>query len=133
MNQLPDKNNDTLRKLISNSQLEEPSAQFTASVMNKIGIAPAAVIRYEPVISRKGWVMIVLITLLIVYLALAGSATESSYGATLRLHDAIQQTTTVMSTLLSGSIALLFALASLAVLVLFGVESWYRQARLRTV
>ncbi|MDQ3050596.1 MAG: hypothetical protein M3Q95_06890 [Bacteroidota bacterium] len=133
MNQLPDKNNDPLRKLIHKNQLEQPSIQFTASVMDKLGIAPVSVTRYEPVISRKGWIIITLITITFFYLALAGSENATAGVNTVRLHEALQQTTSVLSTILSGSFALLLSLASLAVFILFGVESWYRQTRLRTV
>ena len=75
MNQLPDKNHDPLHKMIGKQLLEQPSNDFTNSVMGKLGIAPApAAIRYEPVISIKGWFGIAILFIVICYLAVSGSA-----------------------------------------------------------
>ena len=133
MNQLPDKKNDPLKKLIGNSMLEQPSDQFTASVMSKLGIAPVpVVIRYEPVISRNGWIFIAALAGMLIYLALSGSATESFTSNTMIVQTALQQTTSGIGKLFSGSVFILLAMSALAVFLLFGAESWYRQTRLRT-
>lgn len=133
MNQLPVKNTDPLKKLIDKSFLEQPSDHFTASVMSKLGIAlTPAVIRYEPVISRKGWLFIALISALFFYLALSGNSTGTLNTNALVVQSTIQHTTSALSALLSGSVALLLTLSALAAFLLIGAESWYRQNRLRT-
>ncbi len=133
MNQLPNKKNDPLKKLISNSMLEQPSDQFTASVMGKLGIAPApVVIRYEPVISRNGWIFIAALAGILIYLALSGSATESFTSKTLIMQSALQQGTSAIGSIFSGSIVLLTTMAALAIFMLVGAESWYRRNRLYT-
>ena len=133
MNQLPDKKNDRLKKLIGDSMLEQPSDQFTASVMNRLGIAPApAAIRYEPVISRNGWIFIAALAGTLIYLAMSGSATESFTSNTMMVQTALQQTTSGIGELFSGSIVLLLAMSAMAVFLLFGAESWYRQNRLHS-
>src|SRR5688572_19912604 len=98
MKQLPDKNKDPLKKLVGSNMLEQPSDAFTESVMKKLGIAPAPVaIRYEPVISRNGWILITLIVLFLVYLALSGSATESFSSKTLIFQSMLQQGNSAIS------------------------------------
>ncbi len=131
MNQLADKNNDALNKIIGKNMLEQPSDNFTASVMDKLGIVTTPVaIRYEPVISRKGWFLIAAISILIFYLAISGSSTGETNQNVQMIQSSLMQATTAFSSLFSGSLALLCTLASLAVLILFGAESWYRQSRL---
>jgi uncharacterized membrane protein YdbT with pleckstrin-like domain len=132
MNQLPDKKNDPLKKLISKNMLEQPSDQFTASVMGKLGIAPApAGIRYEPVISAKGWIFIALVTGLLIYLALSGSATESFSSKTIMVQSVMQQGTSFFEQLFSGSVMALIAIATLAIFLLSGAESMYRRSQMR--
>ncbi len=131
MNQLPHKNNDGLNKIIGKNMLEQPSDNFTASVMDKLGIVTTPVaIRYEPVISRKGWLFITSISILILYLAISGGSKGESNQNVLMIQSSLTQATTAFSSLFSGSFALLCTIASLAVLILFGAESWYRQSRL---
>lgn len=133
MNQLPDKNKDSLKKAIGKNMLEQPSDNFTASVMDKLGIATAPVaIRYEPVISRKGWIFISLISIVIFYLALSGNSSGELNDKTLVLQSTLQQATAAFSTIFSGSVAILLTMASFAVFILFGAESVFRQSRMRT-
>jgi len=133
MNQLPGKNTDPLKKLVDKSFLEQPSDQFTASVMGKLGISVApAVTSYEPVISRKGWLFIALISAMFFYLALSGNSTGTLNTNALAVQSTIQNTTSALSALLSGSVALLLTLSALAAFLLIGAESLYRQSRLRT-
>jgi len=134
MNQLPDKHKDPLKKLISNKMLEQPSDQFTASVMGKLGIAPSPVIiKYEPVISRKGWFLIASISFMLIYLALSGSTTESFDTKAVLVQSAIEQSAALIDNVFSGSVALLLAIGTLAAFLLLSAESIYRRTQLHTV
>lgn len=46
---------DLLKKLVTDSGLERPSEGFQAAVMDKILNSTEAKIRYTPLISAKGW------------------------------------------------------------------------------
>jgi len=51
-------NDDLLKKIISKDKLEQPSFDFTNKVMAKIqSPESAAVFSYQPVISRKAWIV----------------------------------------------------------------------------
>jgi len=133
MNQLPHKDQDALKNLFNDSMLEQPSDIFTASVMNRLNLAPAATaIKYEPVITRNGWIFISVLTGLIFYLAISGTVTDSFSSKSMMLESILDQGAAAAGSMLSGSVALLLALVTLAAFVLIGVESWYRQSRLRT-
>ena len=132
MNNLPDKKNDSLGRLINPSLLEEPSSQFTFDVMNKLGINTAvAPIKYEPVISKKMWMLIAACTGIIFYLALSGS-TEGSFNHQIMLvQSTIDRSSLLITKLFSGSFAALLTMAAAAIFVIAGVDSWYRNYRLK--
>ena len=133
MNQLPNKEQDALKNLFNDSMLEQPSDQFTASVMNKLNISPSVTaIKYEPVIGLNGWIFIAIITGLFFFLALSGTSTDTFSSKAILLQTALQNGTSAIENVFSGPIILLLALAASAVFALIGAESWYRQSRLRT-
>lgn len=126
----PDK--DPLKKLISKNLLAQPSSEFTASVMEKLGIAAIPTgIKYEPVISRKGWIFTGILGILFLYLALSGSTNGSMTAGAVMLESGLRQSTSILQSALSGSGVLLLTMASVAGLLLAGAESWYRSTRLQ--
>jgi hypothetical protein len=132
MNQVPDKKRDPLNKLIGKNMLEQPSDQFTASVMNKLGIAPApAVIRYEPVISRTGWFFIAVLAVLLIFLAMSGTPRGSLDQQAVLVESVLQQGTSFIGQVFASSIMPVLAIGTFAVLILFGAESLYRRSHLK--
>ena len=131
MNQRTDKKDDILKKLLSQDLLELPSDKFTSDVMGKLGIAPApASIKYEPVISKNGWIFISLLAGIIILFALLGSPSEGISEKTIVLNNAIGQANTLFETLINNSAILIISILSFAVFFLVSAESIYRQTRI---
>jgi polyferredoxin len=67
-----------------------PSLDFTNNIMDKIGAqelqAAATQFEYEPVISKKGWILIMSSFLVIVFLGLSGTK-ESQFNVTNYIPD----------------------------------------------
>jgi hypothetical protein len=85
------------------------------------------------VISWKGWLIIAAIALILIYLVISGSTTESFSSKTILVQTAVQQSTSFIDNIFTGSVALLLSLGTLAAFLLLGVESLYRRTQLRTV
>jgi hypothetical protein len=133
MNQHPRQNDDPLSKWVTHDQLEPVSPDFTGRVMDQLGLVPATKsVTVEPAISRKGWILIVLVSTAIIVLTFTGDSafTLPSTGALFEgFRNEIISRTTGM---LSGSTVTLLSFASFAVMILFVCESWYRTRRLKT-
>lgn len=71
---------DLSKKVIENAPLEKPSFDFTSAVMSKISELNASPITYRPLISKKGWFMVLLFVVALVSLIwyYRGSSDSSS-------------------------------------------------------
>lgn len=67
------KADDFLRKIVVEAGADQPSDQFTQSLMEKIERMqlPSSVIRYKPLISKKGWLPISALVLGICFIFLS--------------------------------------------------------------
>lgn len=128
MNQSPDKNQDPLKKLLNKGFLEQPSSNFSASVFDKLNIAPPpSAIKYEPVISSKGWIFIAMIVSLILWLA----SSREPASNTLMIDHILNQTIYSIKVQIETPFILIISMLSISVFVLFSIESLYRQSRLK--
>ncbi len=132
MNQLPNKKDDALSSLLKSNMLEPPSDHFTSGVLAKLGLelAPTKVI-YEPVISKSGWIVISLVAATILALALFGTTSDAVSPAAATLDLYLRQTGSWFDALIHNSSILIISILSLTVFFLVGVESVYRQSRLK--
>jgi hypothetical protein len=80
MKEQTDKYLDELaKKVITNTVIESPSFDFTSSVMSQVAaLSNNNVTIYKPLISKTGWVLILVGFLSLVFFALFGTQTESS-------------------------------------------------------
>lgn len=131
MNQLPDKKDDILRKLLNQDMLEQPSDKFTSDIMGKLGIAPASqAIKYEPVISKNGWIFISLVAGIILLIAFLGTPSERMVEKTVVVNNAIGQASSLFETFINNPAILIISILSFAVFFLVSAESIYRQTRM---
>ncbi len=72
------KTDDFLRKLVVEAGADQPSEQFSRSVMEKIEQMPlrSSVIRYKPLISKKGWLPIAALVLGICFILLSADGNQ---------------------------------------------------------
>ena len=131
MTALPDKNNDAFRKILNRELLERPSANFADSVLNKVCLIPSPVFKYEPVISAKGWIGIVVLIVFLCCLGLFGNNTSTS-GVD-KLTDTLHTGTTIIQNFTTGTFTALLTLAAMAVLILLTADSVYRRSRLTAI
>ncbi len=133
MEKMPAKKDDVLKKLIRQELLEPTPVDFTQNVMSGLGIAPAkSTIIYEPVISKKGWFLILLVTSGIITFLFSGNGTENKNGALTFSKPVVQQFENAIAATFSGSGMIYLPMAALAVFLLFLAESFFRQSRLKT-
>ncbi len=133
MNYLPEKNKDPLKKLLRNEKLEQPSLNFTTNVLDKLGIAPPTPsVKYEPVISKKGWFLISAVVISILWMALTGSSGSTVLSKSTVVDDALGKTTSIFLSLTDNSFVFMICMLSIAVFMLVSAESLYRQSRLKT-
>lgn len=132
MNKLPTKKDDALSTLLKSNMLEPVSDQFTAGVFSKLGLqlTPAKVV-YEPVISKTGWILISTVATAIVALAFFGTTSDAVSPAVATIDHYARQTGSMFDSLINNSAILIVSILSLTVFFLVGVESVYRQARLK--
>ncbi|MBL0342545.1 MAG: hypothetical protein IPP71_17575 [Bacteroidetes bacterium] len=133
MKQLPNKNEDLLKKMLSNDLLEQPSAHFTSDVLGKLGISTATnSIKYEPVISKNGWILIGIIIGSILWFALSNFTSTSEAGfSSLIINQTLSKTNGFIRLFTDDSFVLLISILSIAVFMLVSAESVYRQSRLK--
>lgn len=67
-----------LKQILQETPLEEPSVHFTEGVLDKIEQLQVEVqcVSYQPIISKKVWVLILMITGLALYLSIYGTSSE---------------------------------------------------------
>lgn len=80
MNEQTDKYLDQLaKKVMKDVPLEKPSFNFTNTVMSQVsGLNHNKVIAYKPLISKTGWIFILVGILILVFFVLFGNQTSSS-------------------------------------------------------
>ncbi len=80
MNENADKYLDELtKKVIKETPLEQPSFNFTASVMSQVAeLSSNTVTTYKPLISKKGWIIISIVFLSLILFMLFGIQKEST-------------------------------------------------------
>ncbi|AXP81791.1 hypothetical protein CJ739_2725 [Mariniflexile rhizosphaerae] len=80
MNEQTDKYLDQLaKKVMKDAPLETPSFDFTNTVMSQVsGLSHNKVIAYKPLISKTGWIFILVGFLILVFFVLFGNQTSSS-------------------------------------------------------
>ncbi len=86
-----------LKQILQETALEEPSVHFTEGVLEKIDQQRVEVqlVSYRPIISKKVWVLIVMIVGLALYLSINGTNSEIfalqysflNKGSELKLHS----------------------------------------------
>ena len=114
--------------------LEQPSASFTGSVMNKLGISPSvSTIKYEPVISSGGWILISIIFITLCILGLSGGDSTGSMESLERVGQTINNASSLFENMLSGSFTLILTVSAFAILLLFAAEAYYRRSRLHSI
>ena len=70
------------KKVIKSPGLEKPSVDFTANIMAKLDGATSKAFVYKPLISKTGWVLIILLLIIAsVYLIMTGTNESSILGA----------------------------------------------------
>lgn len=131
MTVLPDKNKDEFRKILNRDLLEQPSAQFADSVLNKVGLKPSPAFKYEPVISVKGWIGIGVLIVFLSCLGLFGNNTSTT-GID-KFTDTLHTGTAIIQNFTAGSFTALLTLAAMAVLILLTADSVYRRSRLTAI
>jgi hypothetical protein len=71
---------DILKKAMKSSKIERPSPNFTDNIMSKVEALEAQKISYQPLISKKSWVTLSVLVLLIVSILLfRESDSQSAY------------------------------------------------------
>ncbi len=131
MTNLPDKNSDPLRKILNHEMLEQPSVNFTGSVMNSLGLAPAiSTIKYEPVITLRGWILISIIFITICLLGLFGGNNSGGFAGLERFGETISYSTSLFLNLVTSPFALILSVSAFAIMLLFAADGWYRHSRL---
>ncbi|HEX9601326.1 MAG TPA: hypothetical protein VF985_07550 [Mariniflexile sp.] len=80
MNEQTDKYLDQLaKKVMKDAPLETPSFNFTDTVMSQVSaLSYKKVTEYKPLISKTGWVFILVGILILVFFVLFGNQTSSS-------------------------------------------------------
>lgn len=80
MNEQTDKYLDQLaKKVMKDASLETPSFDFTNIVMSQVSaLSHKKVIAYKPLISKTGWIFILVGILILVFFVLFGNQTSSS-------------------------------------------------------
>ncbi|WP_298236888.1 hypothetical protein [uncultured Algibacter sp.] len=67
------------KKIIRNSVVETPSFNFTEDVMSRVSeLSKSSVIAYEPLISKKSWIVIGVSLMVLVLYLLFGNQLETS-------------------------------------------------------
>jgi hypothetical protein len=131
MMHLPEKNKDPLRKIVSSEMLDQPPAQFTASVMGRLGLSVSPSIKYEPVISLRGWLMIGIVFITLCILGLSGTDSPESFSGIDQFRNSVRYSTTVFENLFAGSFTIILTVSAMAVLLLFAADGLYRRSRLQ--
>ena len=128
MTTLPDKSNDPFRKIVNRELLEQPSLNFTDAVLNKVGLKPSVVFKYEPVISIKGWIGIGIMFIFLCYIGLSGN--DSSAPGVGNITETLHSGTSIIQNFTAGTFTALLTLAAMAALLLLTADSVYRRSRL---
>lgn len=70
---------DLSRTVIKNTEINKPSLDFTNAVMGQISELKSTSIAYKPLISKKGWMLLVLFIIAIIVLStILGSSSEGA-------------------------------------------------------
>lgn len=132
MNQIPDKNKDGLNKLFSTVVPEQPSANFTNDVLSKLGIAPeVSIVKVEPVISQKAWIVIGILSVLLIGYLLFLSFSQAPVSTTDLTSQLFNQLDKTVTPILNSSLLLLMACLTSAVFLLSFLDSALRNGKLQ--
>lgn len=71
---LDNKIEQEIRKLVRETKLDQPSSDFTNNLLYKVEGKNQTVTELPPLISKRGWILISVLTILSIVLGLLGSA-----------------------------------------------------------
>jgi hypothetical protein len=136
MNNESFKRDPLTRKILQKAGMEQPSYSFTSKIMEQIRLSRSPeVFIYQPVISRKTWVLLGFIAVTVLFLFMLMPAAQTPYATTFAKYFAPAQD--AMGTAVSGFFEKLSLLKSLSWMafalaagwLLFGMDKLLRRIK----
>jgi hypothetical protein len=119
-------NDEQLKSILQKAGMEEPSADFTDRLMAKIQAAPIRPFVYQPVISRKGWLLSIIAFTTICFLITLSPAEPGS--AIPGFTPYMQGFLFLMSQSVSGLLGKISSLSSFTTVALVIACGWFLYA-----